>query len=973
MPSKVDDFWAQLKSSNAPKKKVADTALHNGSINAQYPEGRPPIRKNDKPSQSGAHAALSQEGSREHDEPVCNCAFEEDHFRHRLQQLAEAFRSENSGTRRQALSEAKALVLGSSRVPAPPEAVLTDVVEQHLGKALLRRFDDQSEGCRELAATTFLGALHSPKEPSEEVRLVLAQIVVLLIRLGGKAISAYAAEVVGFVVVMSEDPFHEVVVQACAAVVELNACLGMRLHSVSKQFVAQLLPLTTHKRHTVRIAALQAIKVVMHQNAHEMILEMIAWRDPNMIPIKAFYGDDLKVNFAGKLATDSHPMVRLEFLRTISDWMLNLRERVDHEPRLLPYALSALNDSCPQVVEEALVLLDKLGEQYEREHANDLKDTVYYLPHEAHGLGWQSVLQEEAAVAKGRAVTKSPQGRLPGSNNGTGSGIEEGSQGPHQLASFAFALLWLLLHLEAAKASHPGGNLSSLACASSASATTNSAAASSPPHVAHLCALLAEATGHASVDHMVAHFRAGLLHRCVPSACVSMALEARVLARLLLTFGDATQVPLLAHHAPSAATCLPCLCSLLLHLPYMGLSSQGASVGAASTCSVPCVDGAGSSSDTNCGVKTCAADCSVSSGGPGTAAGSGAAVLDTGPGVAGTGSEAKGPSPEAGSGSEGGHGGDKQSAAVLLSRGHGRKLLELLAVLIEQVQDGVPLVWALRCLEQACSTPITTTTPCNSEPGSNTVHSSFDAPCSVAFHDCIGMHSTASSEAGSSLVPPDLLWLLLPRLSQALCQRSLRSASPTVRMQGCRATTQLLQLLCKSDLGGDREVLHLLSALQHDEESKEQEKGDAAASAACQGVVRDRSSSLPGEAMQETTGSVASGNVEGGRGARELEYSLQHLSIALLSLVHGDARHDVVQASLAALHALLHCFQRLCQHCQNEQAAKCWLAYAADVLRHVMRMQQGDEPLRAGLAQKVVLHFESWPKAIQLARNSDSD
>ena len=46
------------------------------------------------------------------------------------------------------------------------------------------------------------------------------------------------------------------------------------------------------------------------QNAHEMILEMIAWRDPNMIPIKAFYGDDLKVNFAGKLATDSHPMVR---------------------------------------------------------------------------------------------------------------------------------------------------------------------------------------------------------------------------------------------------------------------------------------------------------------------------------------------------------------------------------------------------------------------------------------------------------------------------------------------------------------------------------------------------------------------------------------------------------------------------------------------------------------------------------------
>jgi hypothetical protein len=35
------------------------------------------------------------------------------------------------------------------------------------------------------------------------------------------------------------------------------------------------------------------------------------------------------------------------------------------------------------------VVLDKLGAQYESEHAKDLKDTLYYLPHEAHGLGWQ--------------------------------------------------------------------------------------------------------------------------------------------------------------------------------------------------------------------------------------------------------------------------------------------------------------------------------------------------------------------------------------------------------------------------------------------------------------------------------------------------------------------------------------------------------------------------------------------------------
>lgn len=48
---------------------------------------------------------------------------------------------------------------------------------------------------------------------------------------------------------------------------------------------------------------------VQLQGAHEMILEMVAWRDPNLLPIKAFYGDDIKVNFCGKLATDRHVQV----------------------------------------------------------------------------------------------------------------------------------------------------------------------------------------------------------------------------------------------------------------------------------------------------------------------------------------------------------------------------------------------------------------------------------------------------------------------------------------------------------------------------------------------------------------------------------------------------------------------------------------------------------------------------------------
>lgn len=57
----------------------------------------------------------------------------------------------------------------------------------------------------------------------------------------------------------------------------------------------------------------------------------------------------------------------------IADWMLRLRERIDHHARLMPYALSALSDSSPDVQTAALQLMDDLGAQYEEEHQQELK------------------------------------------------------------------------------------------------------------------------------------------------------------------------------------------------------------------------------------------------------------------------------------------------------------------------------------------------------------------------------------------------------------------------------------------------------------------------------------------------------------------------------------------------------------------------------------------------------------------------
>jgi hypothetical protein len=43
--------------------------------------------------------------------------------------------------------------------------------------------------------------------------------------------------------------------------------------------------------------------------------------------------------------------VRLAFLGMVGNWLLTLRERMDHQPRLLPYLLSGLCDESPSVVQ----------------------------------------------------------------------------------------------------------------------------------------------------------------------------------------------------------------------------------------------------------------------------------------------------------------------------------------------------------------------------------------------------------------------------------------------------------------------------------------------------------------------------------------------------------------------------------------------------------------------------------------------
>ena len=61
----------------------------------------------------------------------------------------------------------------------------------------------------------------------------------------------------------------------------------------------------------VRLAAVEAVTVLVPCGAAEMVLQLTAWQDPHYVPIAAFYAPDVRVNYLARLAVDRAVAVRL--------------------------------------------------------------------------------------------------------------------------------------------------------------------------------------------------------------------------------------------------------------------------------------------------------------------------------------------------------------------------------------------------------------------------------------------------------------------------------------------------------------------------------------------------------------------------------------------------------------------------------------------------------------------------------------
>ena len=161
----------------------------------------------------------------------------------------------------------------------------------------------------------------TPCEPSEEVRLLLLLILSKFMTLSSStAVAPYLSTIVTIISAVAADTHPEIRKEACHCVALMRRPSGGKLKPYSKQIFDAILPSLMHRLARVRLAAVTALGTLLLCGGAELILQCIAWQEPNVIPIKDFFHDDNRAprrNYFGLLATDTSPLVRHHHFPTV--------------------------------------------------------------------------------------------------------------------------------------------------------------------------------------------------------------------------------------------------------------------------------------------------------------------------------------------------------------------------------------------------------------------------------------------------------------------------------------------------------------------------------------------------------------------------------------------------------------------------------------------------------------------------------
>ncbi|KAM3145249.1 hypothetical protein pb186bvf_002577 [Paramecium bursaria] len=216
-------------------------------------------------------------------------------------------------------------------------------------------------------------------ETSEEVRLKLVELMtVVLSKHNSDILHEYIDDIVDILRAFLMDPFGDIQKQACKALkIFCDENYKMLLHFTEKMSRAVLFPLIS-KKSPIRISALNALSSILKCGVwkhNATVFEILTgFRDPNSVPIKAFYEPMHNVNYLATLIIDPKQQVREVFIQQVGFWLTKLDDRWDHHARLVPYLLSGLFDEDSHIQEASIQIIDEVGLQWEVEREKDIKD-----------------------------------------------------------------------------------------------------------------------------------------------------------------------------------------------------------------------------------------------------------------------------------------------------------------------------------------------------------------------------------------------------------------------------------------------------------------------------------------------------------------------------------------------------------------------------------------------------------------------
>ena len=228
---------------------------------------------------------------------------------------------------------------------------------------------------------------HTVAEPSEEVRKLLCDLLATVLdtvveREAFAVLGPYFHDTIVFLHASAVDPYPALKVAALMQLKRLAASerFANTMHHYCPALVKAVMPSLRHRHAKVRAVCVEAVEaLVLCPNKNkckgggsDAIVDLVGYREENVIPICAFYTGETRINYFGSLVGDRSVAVRRVFYAMLSKWMTTMLDRWDHSGRLLPFLLTGLTDQVQEIQQLTLDTLDKLGRQYEEEHAEEV-------------------------------------------------------------------------------------------------------------------------------------------------------------------------------------------------------------------------------------------------------------------------------------------------------------------------------------------------------------------------------------------------------------------------------------------------------------------------------------------------------------------------------------------------------------------------------------------------------------------------